>query len=700
MKDTYVSARLISPDTIRLVFFSENSFSHEQFTLIIDHEKRVKLTISKNINLPAHTFLEFKLRAPLELGHSYFVDISSFGAVPLDVKEATGFPNFDSDFFYPGHLGAEYRKNSTKWTLWAPLASDVKLILKTKMGDYSYPMVRGANGSWEIVLEGDYLLACYQYLVTNNEVALTSIDPYGKASTANGKESVVIDEKSMARRFDKSNLPPIASLTDCVIYEGNVRDLTVDKHNTILQKGTYAGLAEKGRTTKKGNPFGLDYLKSLGITHLQLQPLNDFGSVDELRPFSQYNWGYDPTQYFTPEGSYSLSPNDPIKRLKEVQDLVDSLHQEGIRVVVDVVFNHVYDYLFSSLEKCVPNYYFRKMPNGRISNSSGCGNDIDSERPMVRRLIMDACDWWVDFYGIDGFRFDLMGLLDARTIATIQANARSKDPNFILYGEGWNMFCPTKATMANLDHASRLPAVGFFNDRFRENVKAFCAGDLTRKDAFIYSMIGSCYEYSLQSPMFGNGAQSLNYIECHDNGTYYDYLSKNGGFKESDKLEICKLGMAATIFAFGMPFIHEGQEIAQSKFGNENTYNLGDIYNKLSDKLLDERIEMTHYLRGAIQLRKSLAFYSETDPDRIAAMVDFEEFGEGLMMKVKDLSLASPYQEVEFLFNVTSDSLTYSFKEDRRILFTSGGSALGAAILGRNVLVPKHSVLVTALLKD
>lgn len=699
MKDTYVSARLVAPDLIRFVSLSDITFSQENVCIFIDGKTGHKLSIGKNISTPSHSFFELRLPKPLELGHSYYIYVPSYGIFPLDVSEATTFSNFDEQYTYHGELGAKYSKEATTWKVWAPLASKVSLALRYDDHEALYSMERGDKGVYSITLKGDYNLQKYRYYVTNSEIELASIDPYGKSSTANGEESVVIDEEGLKKPLFKEKLPRLASSSDAVIYEGNIRDLTIDKHSTIENKGTFKGLVEKGRKTKDGRPFGLDYLSFLGFTHLQLQPLNDFGSVDETKGFKDYNWGYDPSQYFAPEGSYSSNPFDPLKRIEELQEMVQELHKAGIRVVLDVVFNHVYEYLTSPFEKIVPNYFFRKIDDCRMTNSSGCGNDVDSERPMVRKLIKDACNWWHTFYGVDGFRFDLMGLVDAKTILEIQNECRKADKDFIIYGEGWNMYVPLEGQMANLNNAKSLPSLTFFNDSFRETVKSYCAGDLSKKEMFKYSILGSCHPWGHKDRMFIDAKQSLNYIECHDNGTYFDFLSKYFDYNENEMLEIVKFGLASVIFSFGIPFIHAGQEIGQSKFFNENTYNAGDIYNKLSDSLLDERFDLAQYCSGAIKLRKSLAIYKTSNPVHLAKMIDFEDFDDGLLMKVKDESVSSRFKEIDIFYNPTNDGLTYSFKEDREIIFTSGGPALGANILGRNILIPKHSLLITTLKK-
>ena len=699
MKDTYISARLVAADCIRFVSLSDINYLNQSFILLIDRKERQKLFPSKTAFTPSHSFIEFKLAKPLELGHSYFLFLPGIGEFPLDVSEATTFPTFDKDFYFSGELGAIYSKEKTTWRLWAPLASSVKLFLLNDNEEISYMMKRGEHGVFSLTLEGDFNLQKYLYFVTNNEIGVYTIDPYAKGSTENAKTSVVIDPLTFDFAFHREELPPFKNPLEAVIYEGNVRDLTIDKYSSIENKGKYLGLAEENRKTIGGHPISLDYLKELGITHLQLQPLNDFGSVDEEKGFEEYNWGYDPIQYFVPEGSYSSSSKNPLSRIQEIQKMVSTLHKNGIRVVLDVVFNHVYEYAFSSFEKVVPNYYFRKDKQGKLTNSSGCGDDFSSERPMVRKMIVDSCLFWQKAYGIDGLRFDLMGLIDVETMQEIAQKTKEMDPSFLLYGEGWDMYIPQKVIGANMNQCSLLPEFAFFNDCYRENMKSYCAGDLSKQDGFTFSLLGSSFRWGFFEKKFLFPSQSLNYIECHDNGTYYDFLSKYFSYSEEEKIEIIKFSLACLVFSFGIPFLHMGQEIGQSKFMKENTYNLGDVYNKLSDKLLDSRYEMVQYVSGAIALRKSLDIFKISDPTVLERQIDFERFDAGSLMKVKDLSQSSSYQEIDFLFNPTSDALAYSFEKDHEIIFTSGGPALGTNILAKNVLIPRHSLLIVALKK-
>ncbi|MCH3910156.1 MAG: type I pullulanase [Bacilli bacterium] len=695
MKDTFLSARLVNEDLIRLVIFSSVPYEKFDAFLIKDRTSESKLSLLKMSSMASVLIADYHLSSPLELGHSYMVAIRDFGRIALDVNEATSFPDFDSKYAYDGDdLGANCTKTRTSFALWAPLASAV--LLKFKLPNegrwHLRNLERTEKGVWRLSLNGDFDGMLYTYLVTNSEITVSTTDPYAKASTPNSKESVVIDFSKLKKRFHKEALPVLSSYSDAIIYEANVRDLSIDKHTDILKKGTYAGLIEPNRKTNDGNPAGFDYVCSLGITHLQLQPIYDFKTVDELNPFSSYNWGYDPVQYFCPEGSFSSDVADPKNRLIEVQEMVDAFNKAGIRIIQDVVYNHVYEYLFSPFEKVVPNYYFRHKANGRMADTSYCGDDVASERKMVHKLIVDACKWWIDFYGIDGFRFDLMGIIDVETLKEIEDYGKKKDPSFMVYGEGWNMGSECHIPLGNMSNYKLLPGYAFFNDKFRENAKRYLSGDLSVSDGLRFAFLGSSMEYAGNHPLFLNTNQSINYVECHDNATFYDYLSSiRGDLDEKERLALSKVALALCLFSFGVPFVHMGQEIAQSKWGKDNTYNLPDVYNRFSYRLLDERKEMYDYFRSLVSFRKKHRFLHLYDPRAIAPMVDLNEIEGAFHVHFSDHNETAPYKEVDFYFNVTDEELTINFPSPRAVVIDTSGALEKPSEPKNELVVPKHS---------
>ncbi|MCR5692931.1 MAG: type I pullulanase, partial [Bacilli bacterium] len=663
-------------------------------SLLIDHKIVLKLEGQKGRN-----YVDFHLTKPLLLGHSYFLLVPSYGRVPLDVKDATTFKGFDETYYFDGELGAIYKKTETTFRLWAPLAS--KVVLKLKKKDEYYfseiKMRRGEKGVYEITVKGDLNEAQYLYEVTNNEIALETIDPYAKGSIANARASVVLDLESLKIKKERKNLPEIKNYTDAIIYEGHVRDMTSDLHSTIVNKGEFLGLIEENRKTEKGHRAGFDYFTSLGFTHLQLLPINDFATIDEEEPEDSYNWGYDPSQYFVPEGSYSSNPNDPKARVVEAQMMIEAFHKKGIRINLDVVYNHVYDYLNSSFEKIVPGYYFRKHKNGKMQNASYCGNDFASEKKMVHKLILDSAKWWIDYYDVDGFRFDLMGIIDVETVKEIAKYGKSKDPSFMVYGEGWNMGCETEHKLANMGNANLLPEFAFFNDSYRESAKNYLSGDLNAKESFLFGLFGSSQEWSGRQPMFKRPTSTINYVECHDNRTFFDYLEQKGIKSQKDKEARCKLALASIAFSFGIPFFHMGQELHQSKFGNENSYNAGDTVNKFSYALLDLKSMEANFFRDLLAFRRSVAMLKAPDFSKVAPKVDVKDFeGGAILLVLHDEESFPGFKEISIFLNPSDAPINYCFEKEVTLLFTPGGNALPTNSKLNNVLIPKESFLVVA----
>ena len=379
---------------------------------------------------------ELTIPAVFRFGQLYTLHESHGSEVPLKIRHIVRKPEFDRQFTYHGDdLGAIYTKDYTTFALWAPTAIHVYLrLIDSQKRTVMYPMNRGEKGVFRTRVNGNLRHYLYVYLVERDGILVETIDPYALSSDANGKHSAVVDTSEIEAIPDEGVSSVMNSAADAIIYECSVRDMTSSKDTGTSTHGKFISLSEGG-TSWKGKPTGLEYLSDLGITHVQLQPVMDFMTIDENHAERGYNWGYDPQQFFAMEGSYSTHPNDPYSRVLEFKKMVAAIHARGMRVTLDVVFNHMYDVAKSCFDWIVPYYYFRYTDSGWMSNGSYCGNDLDSTRPMMRKLYLDVIRTYMKLYNIDGFRFDLMGILDVDTMNEIYRLARTIKPDVLIYGE-------------------------------------------------------------------------------------------------------------------------------------------------------------------------------------------------------------------------------------------------------------------------
>lgn len=707
MKNTVWNAKLIDENLIRVTIFSNISKpNNTAISLVKDDSEISQLTIIKSNNMPGIVVYDLKPAYKITFGHRYNIVIESFGTVALDVNDMSLSDSFDEEYYYDGDdLGATFYPSYTSFVLWAPLAASVVLKVSKDHGKtwHLYEMIREPKGIYRLELDGNYDGAYYNYIVENSGVSKLTIDPYAKGSTANGTSSVVINFKKVKLDLEEDNLPVTKNYTDAVIYETHVRDFTIDDNTNIKNKGKFLGIAEEKRTTNGGNPAGLDYLKYLGITHVQFLPLYDYKTVDELNPDLKYNWGYDPWQYFVPEGSFASELENPYSRIIDLKKMVKALHHNGIKVTADVVYNHVYNYQFHPFEDVVPNYYFRKNANGTASNGSFCGDDLASERKMVAKLIVDACIYWVKEFGIDGYRFDLMGIIDKHTMNRIYRECVAIKPDFMIYGEGWNM--PTaldNSIKTTMDNALSLPKMSFFNDAFRDITKGatsesefykrgYLTGDLSFVEGFKFAFMGSCINYIFPKK-FINANQSINYVECHDNGTLYDKIVACGYEEEKDILRILKLINAVILFSFGVPFFHMGQEIGLSKNMHQNTYNKGDKYNKMRWNIVDERFEYVTFLSSLIKYRKTHEFLREFDTTIIDKSIDIVNLKNNVL-KITYLNgmVNGVNKKIVLIINPTNEVFYYSNNNTINFIAGDGGYLENSTYKMKTLMVTPNS---------
>ncbi|MBQ3559605.1 MAG: type I pullulanase [Agathobacter sp.] len=534
-------------------------------------------------------------------------------------------------------LGAVYAKQSTQFRLWAPTAERVQICFYAT-GDGSeavetQDMQPDEGGTWVYTKSGDLHQLYYTYLVTVNGKTQETNDPYGKATGVNGKRSMVVNlEKTNPEGFEEDHGPEVKKWTDIVVYELSVLDTTSAENTGVVNKGKYIGLTETGTKTPEGIPTGLDHILDLGVTHVQIMPSYDFGSIDESKPEEpQYNWGYDPINYNVPEGSFSTDPFHGEVRIKEYKEMVQSFHKHGLGVIMDVVYNHTYDIENNCFQKCVPDYYYRMTEDGEYSDASACGNEVASDHPMVRKFIIDSLKYWVSEYHIDGFRFDLMGVLDIETMNQAAVELKKINPSIIIYGEGWT---GGPSTIPDEERALKcnVPAlvdVGAFSDDIRDAVRGdvfiedeigFISGRQNMENDIRYSVVGAtrhpevdyeAYEYS-EGPWAKNPVDIVNYVSCHDNLTLWDKISVScPKATREEKLSMNRLATAMVFTAQGIPFFLSGEEFARTKpiEGTdevcENSYNMPFYTNVMRYESVEENRELYEYYKGLIAFRKA-----------------------------------------------------------------------------------------------
>lgn len=520
--------------------------------------------------------------------------------------------------YHGADFGAVWSPEGTRFRVWAPTALAVRVNLY-RSGDplaedrlATLDMAPDAEGTWVAWVEGALHGVYYTYTVTHPGGTAEVCDPYARAVGVNGQRGMVVNLAETAPEGWQEDRPPHAgkSITDAVIYELHLRDISVNPGSGIREKGRYAGLTERGTTTPGGIPTGLEHILGLGVTHVQLMPIFDFGSVEERPGGAEgYNWGYDPVNFNAPEGSYSRDPAQGQVRVREVKELVAGLHRAGLGVVMDVVYNHVYDAERFSFNRLVPGYFSRQRPDGTLTNDSGCGNDTASERPMVRKFIVDSLCYWAEEYHLDGFRMDLAGLLDVPTIREAMAAVRRRCPHVLFYGEGWDMCTApvcARLPMAVQANARLVPQFGFFRDGIRDLLRGsvffpdepgFVTGDLRGKEALL-----ECYR---------GDDQSVNYVSCHDNHTLFDRITTaipGADFRERVRRNL--LAAAFTLTARGAAFFQAGEEMLRTKpdgaGGYEhNSYRSGDGVNAIRWENLENPAygAVCSYYRGLIALR-------------------------------------------------------------------------------------------------
>ena len=703
---SYIKAKLISWRKINVIVFTNIPRPESINLLLYKNGKLYKKDRINRVNSMNNLYMfDMNLEEDYELGASYRLLISSFPFTSIDISDVVDFPDFDNRFAYDGDdLGPIYQKEATNFKVWAPLAESLSLrLIDLNNNEKIIPMVREERGVYDVKVPGDLLNYKYHYIVNNNGIQYECNDIYAKGVSLNSEYSVVIDYDLLLQ--NKKYLPKnkIDNYVDAVIYETHIRDINEGNFNDVVNKGKYLGFVEKGRKTNGGHPAGLDYIKYLDVTHVQILPVLDFNSKDDINTKDWYNWGYDPLSFFALEGSYSLHPEDAFSRLKEFREMVDELHKNDLRLVMDVVYHHIFEFENSDFEKLVPHYYFRKRKNGLLANASGCGNDFASERKMVRKIIVDSVKYLFSHFDIDGLRFDLMGLLDIKTVQETYEAAKAIKEDIMFYGEGWEMGEELPKEMkASKSNSAKLLNFAFFNDAYRDIVKGpssvyslhekgFICGNLDYKFGVDYAFHACVLTLSYE-PLFVNANQSLNYLECHDNNTLYDkLLVSNPDEDEKAHLDRVSLANSILLLSFGISFIHMGQEIGLSKDGLDNTYKTLGV-NNLDYRLVDERFDMVNRFRLMNILARKLGYRHLYEREDLKQCFEISHWDNGIYALIaRNKNIIDHEKEFVLLFNPTDKAISFELDDYYQIL---EGSCKGQEIITKNGFLPGCNLLM------
>lgn len=683
---------------------------------VLDGEREIEVTglstLDNKVNHGVVTVAE-----ELDLTKTYTLQIEGLEGktiIPTDVFDSE---EFIEKYTYDGDdLGATINSDgSTTFKVWAPTASKVVLNLFAAGNGVdahaNLDMTKADKGVWELTVADCGHGTYYTYSVTTSVGTQEAVDPYAKACGVNGDRGMVVDlDSTDPEGWENDKVVTLEKYTDATIWEIHVRDFS----NTIddsQYKGKYLAFTEHGLTNSSGVSVGVDYLLNLGITHIHLLPVYDYASVDETNP--SFNWGYDPENYNCVEGSYSTDPYNGEVRINEFKQMVQSLHADGLGVIMDVVYNHTFD-ANSNLNKVVPYYYYRYDSKGANTSASGCGNDTASERYMYRKYMVDSVSYLASEYNLDGFRFDLMGLHDVETMQAIEQAVHAINPNAIIYGEAWDMAgSTTDAEMAKQSNISKIEAtegsagsVAAFNDAIRDGLKGsvfemlgqgYISGD--------YSANASKIKFSIAGGVgAGTGwtvdnAMVINYMSAHDNNTLWDKLAiSNSDNTVEERLAMNRLGAAIVMISQGTPFWQAGEEMLRSKPDangshgfNENSYNASDAVNNIVwDALVpgSDEYAMMEYYQGLIEMREAYEIFRCND----SSILTFGELaGGGLTVSY----VGADGSEALVLINPTDHAASHTLTGEWNLIVD--GTRAGSEILSTEsgeVTVDACSIMV------
>lgn len=620
----------------------------------------------------------------------------------------------------------EYSPIETKFTLWAPTAEEVRVLLYDSGNEGSayqtLSLEMGEDGIWNTSIKEDLKGKFYTFNVKVNGKWLGDTPGImAKAVGVNGKRAAVIDLRSTDPEGWANDVRPLLKdYADIIVYEMHHRDFSLDSVSGIRNKGKFLALTELGTTTSQGEKTGIDHLKELGVTHVHILPSYDYASVDESKPDkAQYNWGYDPQNYNVPDGSYSTDPYKPDVRIKEFKQMVQALHKAGIRVVLDVVYNHTFNTEESNFERTVPSYFYRQTKDGKPANGSGCGNETASDRAMMRKYMVESVLYWINEYHIDGFRFDLMGIHDIETMNEIRAAVDKIDPSIFIYGEGWAASAPqlNQEELAMKANIYKMPRIAAFSDEMRDGLRG--GWDDDRKGAFLIGQPG--HEMSIKFGLVGavkhpqvindsvnyskepwalQPTQMISYVSCHDDMCLADRLKATmPDATDEERASLHKLAETFVFTSQGVPFIFAGDEMMRDKKGIHNSYNSPDSINTIDWRNKTIHHDVFDYVRELITLRKNHPAFRMGDADKVRQYMEFLPVeGSNLVAFIlKDNANGDSWKNIIVAFNSRKEPAKLSIPAGRYTIVCKDGkikqSGMGQ-VSGNEIIVPARSAMI------
>jgi pullulanase len=639
----------------------------------------------------------------------------------------------DSYPVYDGaDLGCTYTAQSTFFRVWSPIAKSVQLrFYKTdlpKERDVDLiemvEMQAAEKGTWTFRAVGNRVGQYYTYQVKTDSATLKEVpDLYAKAVGANGRRAQIIDfQQAAPPKWADDQSPVFKQKTDAIIYELHVRDATIHPASGVKNKGKFIGLTEKKTKTPSGFTTGLDYIADLGVTHVQILPMYDYFTVDEIAPFDpkSYNWGYDPLNYNVPEGNYATNPHDGAVRVTELRQMIQRFHKKGLRVVMDVVYNHTMFGAESYFHQLVPNYYHRVSEKGQFSNASGCGNETASERPMMRKFMLESLIHWVENYHIDGFRFDLMGIHDIETMNYISEALHKIKPDILLYGEGWTAGdSPLAENRRSLKkYAHRLDKIGVFSDDMRDGLKGsvfekldkgFVSGKAGMEASIQFGVVAGVSHPNVEVSKVVYTKENwaaephhcINYVECHDNHTLWDKLAiSNANDSEATRQKMHRLANTIVLTSQGISFLHAGSEFLRTKQGEENSYKSPDDINYLDWERAAKNKISIDYFKKLIALRRNHPAFRMPTATAIRENLQFLKTEAGIVAyTLNGAKAGDKWKEMIVIYNATQQSAPIPLPEGKWKVILDGERIMEKGIhdfKGTRYYAPALSAIILA----